>query len=85
MIRRNPITGEVLEEQQQQFQHQQPTSNGNGNATVNMNGSMNGMILLIIIIIINLYEFFLLFRNQGSNGSASMPNTPVRVRQPPGE
>ncbi|KAH9421789.1 hypothetical protein DERP_002077, partial [Dermatophagoides pteronyssinus] len=62
VIRRNPITGEVLEEQQQQFQHQQPTSNGNGNATVNMNGSMNG-----------------------SNGSASMPNTPVRVRQPPGE
>ncbi|XP_027197407.1 uncharacterized protein LOC113791781 isoform X1 [Dermatophagoides pteronyssinus] len=61
VIRRNPITGEVLEEQQQQLQHQQPTSNGNGNATVNMNGSMNG-----------------------SNGSASMPNTPVRVRQPPG-
>ncbi|XP_046919930.2 uncharacterized protein LOC124499967 isoform X1 [Dermatophagoides farinae] len=84
VIRRNPITGEVLEEQQQQQQQQQQqhsTSNGNGNAIVNMNGSMNGMYDDCLIIIIN--NFFSI-EYQGSNGSASMPNTPVRIRQPPG-
>lgn len=54
VIRRNPITGEILDEQPANGS----TNGSNGLAT---NGTVNG-----------------------TNGTASMPNTPVRVRQPPG-